>query len=140
MFLIPQLSNRGPILCKKKVWFQSPLTVENFETKQTPATKLTLSDASEPVQTPSPVEPMKPDTDLSKEAETNSEEEKLKLTVRLKRPVQNNIEEAKFFDFIDDSDRDAFFQRMRERRVKLWSVPLFPLTTANTNDGLPCDV
>lgn len=126
-------------MCKKKVWFQSPLIVENFETKQTPATKLTISDASEPVQTPSPVEPMKPDTDISKEAETNSKET-LQLTVRLKRPVQNNIEEAKFFDFINDSERDAFFQRMRERCVKLRSVPLFPLTTANTKNCLSCDV
>lgn len=126
-------------MCKKKVWFKSPLIVENFETKRTPATKLTIYNASEPVQTSSPVEQMEPDTDISREGEMNSKEA-LKLTVRLKRPVQNNVEEAKFFDFIDDSDRDAFFQRMRERCVKLRSASLFPLTTANTENCLSCDI
>lgn len=102
------------------------MIVENFETKRTPATKLTIYNASEPVQTSSPVEQMKPGTDISREGEMNSKEA-LKLTMKLERPVQNNVEKAKFFDFIDDSDRDAFFQGMRERCVKLRSASLFPL-------------
>lgn len=115
------------------------MIVEKFETKHTPATKLTIFNASEPVQTSSPVEQMKPDADVSKEGEMNSKEV-LQLKVRLKRPVENNPEKAKFFDFIDDSHRDEFFQRMRERCVKLRSAPLFPLTAANTENSLSCDI
>lgn len=112
------------------------MIVEKFETKHTPATKLTIFNASEPVQTSSPVEQMKPDADVSKDGE----KEVLQLKVRLKRPVENNPEKARFFDFIDDGDRDEFFQRMRERCVKLRSAPLFPLTAANTENSLPCDI
>ncbi|XP_044079473.1 uncharacterized protein LOC122888741 isoform X2 [Siniperca chuatsi] len=124
----PKVTNRRPILCKKKVWFKSPIIAETFEAKHIPATKLTIHNSSGPVQTSSPAEQMKPDADRSRAGLINSKEEALRLTVTLERPVKNSPEKAKFFDFVNSSDRNAFFQRMRERRVKLRSAPLFPLT------------
>lgn len=59
-------------------------------------------------------------------------EEAHRSKVRLKGSIKNIPERAKFFDFSSDSDEEAFFQRMRERCDKLWSIPLFPLTAGNT--------
>lgn len=121
VFLIPQPTNRRLLLCKKKVWFKSPIT----EIKHCPANKLTRSDANEPLQTSTPVAHTKTEQDLSKESCTDSTDT---LKVRLKGSIKNSPKTATFFDFISDSDRDAFFERMRERCVKLRSIPLFPLT------------
>nr|XP_046265860.1 uncharacterized protein LOC124070219 [Scatophagus argus] len=127
----PKLTNRRPILCKKKVWFKSPMTVETCEAKHTPAAKSTIHDAGEPVQTSSLAEQMKLNADTSRAGEV-SPKEASPLTVRLKKSVNGNPQKAKFFDFTSDGDRDAFFQRMRERCAKLRGAPLFPLTAANT--------
>lgn len=127
VFLIPQPTNRRPFLCKKKVWFKSPIT----EIKHCPANKLTRSDASEPLQTSTPVAHTKTEQDLSKESATDSTDA-FQVKVRLKGTINNSPETATFFDFISDSDRDAFFERMRERCVKLRSIPLSPLTAETT--------
>ncbi|XP_037603544.1 uncharacterized protein LOC119475163 [Sebastes umbrosus] len=116
----PKLTNSRPISYKKKVWF-CPIIAETFEAKHTPASKLTIHMSS-------PAEQLQPDADTSRAGEINSKEEALRLTATLKRPVQSSPEKAKFFDFIDNSDRDAFFKGMRERCVHLRSAPLFPLT------------
>ncbi|XP_035864749.1 uncharacterized protein LOC116056114 isoform X2 [Sander lucioperca] len=113
----PKLTNRRPLLYKKKVWFKSPIVAETFKAKHTPGTKLT-----------GPAEQIQPDTDTFRAGEINSKQEASQLTVKLKRPVQSSLDKAKIFDFIDNSHRDAFFKRMRERCVKLKSAPLFPLT------------
>ncbi|XP_073335338.1 uncharacterized protein [Pagrus major] len=120
----PKLTNRRLILCKKRVCFKSPMVAETLEAKHIPATKLTIHNTSEPVQTSSPAEPMKPDADAHRAGEIKHKEEAL----RLKTP--NNLQKAEFFDFIDDGDRDAFFRSMRERCVKLKSFSSFPLTAA----------
>ncbi|XP_054482426.1 uncharacterized protein LOC129113962 [Anoplopoma fimbria] len=107
----PKLHNRKPISYRKKVWFKSPIIAQTFDTKLTPSTR----------STPGPAEASRP-------GETSSKEDALRLTVTLKRSVKSSPEEAKFFDFMDDSDRDAFFKTMRTRCLKLRSAPLFPLT------------
>lgn len=113
---------------KKKVWFKSPIVAETFKAKHTPGTKLTIHNVSEPAHTSGPAEQIQPDTDTFRAGEINSKQEASQLTVKLKRPVQSSLDKAKIFDFIDNSHRDAFFKRMRERCVKLKSAPLFPLT------------
>lgn len=125
---------------KKKVWFKSPVVAKTFEADNTAATKLTIHSASDPVQTSSLAGQMEPDADTSIAGEINSKEETLHLTVTLKRPVQSSPEKATFFDFVDDSDKDAFFQSMRERCVKLRSAPLFPLTAAKHTELSVCDI
>lgn len=139
MFLISQLTTRRSIRCKKRVWFKSPIISTVFETKRTSVSKLAVFDAGESVQMFSPVEQMKPDTDLSKEGEMNSKEA-LQLMVRMKKPSTNKPKRAKFFDFIDDSDRDKFFHRMQERCDKLRNTPLFPLTAAGMKKCLSYDI
>ncbi|XP_035522130.1 uncharacterized protein LOC118331363 [Morone saxatilis] len=129
----PELANRRPILYKKKVWFKSPMIADIFEVKHSPTTKLTIHNASESVQTS---EHGIPDADTSRAGEINSKEEALRLMVRLKRPVKSSPGKAKFFDFSDNSDRDAFFQGMRERCVKLISAASFPLGAAKCTE--PC--
>lgn len=109
-----------------------------FEAKDTPVTKTTIFNAGEQVQTFSPVDQMKPDTDLSKDAEMKSKEG-LQLMASVEKPSPNKPKKAKFFDFIDDSDTDKFFHRMQERQVKLKNTPLFPLTAAGTECCLSCD-
>lgn len=125
---------------KKKVCFKSPIIAEVFDAKHIPATKMTIHNASESVQTSSLAEQMKSDVDISRAGESSSKEEALHLQVRLRRPVKSEPEKAKFFDFIDDSDRDAFFQRMRERCVKLKSAPFFPLTAAKNKEFMSCHI
>ncbi|XP_049448133.1 uncharacterized protein LOC125898385 [Epinephelus fuscoguttatus] len=129
-----RLTNRKPTVYKKKVWFKSPIIAETFKTKLTPATKLTIHSSSEPAKTSSPTEHMKPDTGTPRTGELNSKEEELQQMVTLKRPVKNSPGEAKFFDFINESDRDAFFKGMRDRCVKLKSAPLFPLIAPGYTD------
>lgn len=124
--MLLQLTNRKPISYKKKVWFKSPIIAATFEAKHTPVTKLTTHNASEPAHMPSPM----PEADSSGAGEIRSKEDASRLTVKLKRSVQSSPEKAKFFDFADDSDRDAFFKEIRERCVKLKSAALFPLTAA----------
>ncbi|XP_034746696.1 uncharacterized protein LOC117955977 isoform X1 [Etheostoma cragini] len=105
----PKLTNRRPLLYKKKVCFKSPIIAENFKAKHTPGTKLT-----------GPAEQIQSDT--FRAGEIHSKKEASQLT------VQSSLGKAKIFDFIDNSHRDAFFKRMRDRCVKLESAPLFPLT------------
>ncbi|XP_018546529.1 uncharacterized protein LOC108893157 isoform X2 [Lates calcarifer] len=125
-----KLTNKRPILCKKKVSFKTPIAAETFEAKHSPATKLTIRDASESVQTSSSAEQMTSVAVTSRAGEINSEDDTPCVRVMLKRPVKSSPEKAKFFDFLCDNERDVFFQRMRERCVKLRSMPLFPLTAA----------
>lgn len=106
----------------KKVWFKSPLT----ESKYTPGGKLLLCD-SEPLQTFSSVDNVKPEDDTHKKRQINSEEA-FQAKVKPKRLTTITPERAMVFDFSSDSDREALFQRMRERRDELWSCPLFPFT------------
>uniref|UniRef100_UPI0037E74814 uncharacterized protein n=1 Tax=Semicossyphus pulcher TaxID=241346 RepID=UPI0037E74814 len=132
----PKLTNRRPISYKKKVWFKSPIISETFETKRIPATKLTVQHTTEPVQTSSPTEQIKPDADPPSPGEISSKEEALPLMVSLKRPLKSSPEKVKFFDFCNNSDRNMFFRGMRERSVRLRSVPLFPLTAAKHTNSL----
>ncbi|XP_033996177.1 uncharacterized protein LOC117490522 isoform X3 [Trematomus bernacchii] len=120
----PKLTNRRTILYKKKVWFKSPIIVDTLEATCIPGTKLTIYCNNEPAHTSSPSEQIQNDT-VTSSANISSKEKALKLKVRSKRPASR---ESKFFGFIDDSDRDAFFDRMRIRSAKLKSAPLFPLT------------
>lgn len=119
-------------MCKKKVWFKSPIIAETFKGKCNPAARvgLTIDDSREPVQTSSPAEQIMPDADTCRTGMISSKEEALQLKVLLERPVKSSPEKANFFDFVTNSDQNAFFQRMRERCVKLRSAPLFPLTAA----------
>ena len=102
------------------------MVAETSEAKHIPATKLNIHNTSEPDQTSSQAEQMKPDTDASRPGEINHKEEVLQM----KSPFKSNLNNAEFFDFIDDSDRDAFFRSMRERCVRLKSFSSFPLTAA----------
>ncbi|XP_029304180.1 uncharacterized protein LOC115019010 isoform X3 [Cottoperca gobio] len=122
-----KLTNRRPILYKKKVWFKSPIIAETVEAKHILATKLTIYNANEPAHTSSTAEQIQPDADTFTAGEISSKEA-LQLTGVLQRPVKSNPEKVTFFDFIDDSERDAFFEEMRIRCVELESAPLFPLT------------
>lgn len=124
-FLISQLPRRKPILFRK-VWFKSPL----IQSKHAPASKLPVNSDNEPFQTSSPVKHMKPEDDTSNGGQMDHEEAR-QSKVRLKRSITKTPERAKFFHFSSDIDEEAFFQRMRERCEKLWSVPLFPLTAGN---------
>ncbi|XP_023131514.1 uncharacterized protein LOC111572185 [Amphiprion ocellaris] len=114
-----KLTSRRPILCKKKVWFKSPVIAE---TKHVPASRLTLHNTSEPFQTPSPRVRIKHYAEASRSKERSYN----KQTAMLKR----SPEKPKFFDFLSDSDRDAFFQKMSKRSDKLRSFVLFPLIAA----------
>lgn len=129
-FLISQLSKRKPILLRKKVWFKSPLN----QSKHAPASKLPVHCDNEPLQTSSPAKHLKPEDETSNSGQMDPEEAN-RSKVRLKRSITTSIktpERAKFFHFSSDSDEEAFFQRMRERCDKLWSIPFFPLTAENT--------
>ncbi|XP_040005727.1 uncharacterized protein LOC120802222 [Xiphias gladius] len=130
-----QLTTKRPILCKKKVSFKTPIISEIFEANHIPATKLTIHNARESVKPNSLAEQIKPDAETSRADEINSKDDTLHLSVTLKRPVKSCVEKAKFFDFVSDSDRDVFFQRMRERCVKLRSTPVFPLTAAKHTEA-----
>lgn len=126
-FLISQLPKRKPILFKKKVWFKCPL----IQSKHAPASKLPVHCDNEPFQTSSPVQHIKLEDDTPNGGQMDPEEAR-RSKVRLKRSITKNPERAKFFDFISDSDEEAFFQRMRERCDNLWSIPFFPLMAENT--------
>ncbi|XP_068188071.1 uncharacterized protein [Antennarius striatus] len=130
-----KLTNRRQILLKKKVWFKSPVTVETCEAHRTAPTKLNI-DTNRPVRLSSPAERIKPDVDTSRAGETSPDDETSKLTVRLNRQVRRSQPTAKFFDFNNDHERDAFFQMMEERCVKLRSAPSFPLSFANIENVL----
>ncbi|KAF3841142.1 hypothetical protein F7725_007004 [Dissostichus mawsoni] len=123
----PKLTNRRNISYKKKVWFKSPIIVDTLEAKCIPGTKLTIYRNNEPAHTSSPSEQIQNDAVTSSAGKLSFKEKALKLKVRSKRPVIIS-RESKFFDFIDDSDSDAFFDRIRIRCAKLRSAPLFPLT------------
>ncbi|XP_028277914.1 uncharacterized protein LOC114446469 [Parambassis ranga] len=112
-----KLTKRKPILYRKKVWFKSPVVSETFRTNLTPATKLCTTE-------------VKPDVDTPGVGVISFKEESLPLKVEIKRPVTTSPEKVSFFDFVDDKERDAFFQKMRERCAKLKNAALFPLTAA----------
>ncbi|XP_003971056.3 uncharacterized protein isoform X1 [Takifugu rubripes] len=118
-----KLPKRKPILFRKKVWFKSPL----IQSKDAPASKLPVHCDNEPFQTSSPVQHIKPEDNTSNGGQMDPEEAP-RSKVRLKRSITKTPERAKFFHFSSDSDEEAFFQRMRERCDKLWSIPFFPLT------------
>lgn len=124
-FLISQLAKRMPILFRK-VWFKSPL----IQSKHAPASELPVHCDNEPFQTSSPVQHIKPEDDASNGGKMDPEEAH-RSKVMLKRSITKTPERAKFFHFSSDSDEEAFFQRMRERCDKLWSIPFFPLTAEN---------
>ncbi|XP_071316905.1 uncharacterized protein [Trachinotus anak] len=132
---LSQIASKRPILCKKKVSFKIPIIAETFEAKHSPATKLTIHNASESFRTASPAEQTKPDAETSKVGKINFEDDAPHLRVTLKRPVKSSPEKAKFFDFVSDTDREVFFQRMKERCVKLRCTPLFPLTASKHTDA-----
>ncbi|KAK5918290.1 hypothetical protein CgunFtcFv8_003066 [Champsocephalus gunnari] len=119
------LTNRRTISYKKKVSFKSPIIVDTLEAKYIPGTKLTIYHNNELAHTSSTSE--QNETDTPSAGNISYKEKALKLKVRSKRPVIISPE-SKFFDFIDDSDSDAFSDRMRIRCAKLRSAPLFPLT------------
>nr|XP_043898652.1 uncharacterized protein LOC122779971 isoform X2 [Solea senegalensis] len=120
---------------KKKVSFKCPLVAVVPEAKHVPVIKLTVNNVvSDTVPTSSPAELMKPDKETSGAGELNSGDGTVHVRVALKRPVKRSLEKAKFFDFAGDGDRDLFFQRMRERCVKLRSIPLFPLSVPESMD------
>lgn len=120
-------------MCKKKVWFKSPIIAKSFEAKTIPAMKLTTHE-SEPVHWSSPAELIKPDADTSRADEINSKEDTLHLMVTLKRPVKSSPGQGKFFDFVSDGDSDEFFQRERQRCARLRGFSLFPLTAAKRTE------
>ena len=103
-------------MCRKKVWFRSPAAVETFKAKHIPSS---TSEQSSPKQ-------MKPDVETSEMGEISFREDILPMAVMLKRPVKASPAKAKFFDFGSDSERDAYFQRMRERCAKLKSAVFIP--------------
>ncbi|XP_020493949.1 uncharacterized protein [Labrus bergylta] len=123
----PKLTNRRPILYKKKVWFKSPIISETLEEKHILANKLTPHYTTEPVGTAFLTEKNKPDADTSSTGKSSFKEETEGLMVSLKRPPESSSKTAEFFDFGNDSEKDAFFQSMKERTIRLVSVPLFPL-------------
>lgn len=125
VILLPQITKKRPILCKKVI-FKSPIVAEII-----PASKCVIRYTNEPVQTSSPADQMKPGEETSRAGEVNSEDDTLHLKVILKRPVKRSSNKATFFGFDSDIDRDVFFQMMRGRCDKLRSAPLFPLSAAD---------
>lgn len=118
--MLPQITRKRPILCKKKVSFKSPFISETFGSKHSqPATRSTTDNESSSLVTQ-----MRPDIETS-------EDETPDPTVNLKRPVENSPEPVKLFDFASDSERDMLFEMMRVRSVKLTNIPLFPLPAAH---------
>ncbi|XP_031729934.1 uncharacterized protein LOC116398065 isoform X1 [Anarrhichthys ocellatus] len=120
----PKLSNRKPILYKKKVWFKIPIMAEPLGPQHTQTPTLSVHDAPDPVH-------------VSGGEEVSSSEDALRLTVTLTRPVTSSPDDVTFFDFNDAADRDAFFIGMRTRCVKLTSAPLFPLTALECTESSP---
>ncbi|KAK9536892.1 hypothetical protein VZT92_006645 [Zoarces viviparus] len=120
----PKLSNRKPILYKKKVWFKSPIVAEPLRPTHTQTPTLSVHDAPDPVH-------------VSGGEEVSSPEDARRLTVTLTRPVTSSPDDVTFFDFVDAADRDAFFRGMRTRCVKLTSAPLFPLTVLECTESSP---
>ncbi|XP_034462530.1 uncharacterized protein LOC117774312 [Hippoglossus hippoglossus] len=113
---------RRPILFKKKVSFKTPVV---REVKRISVARTTFPNTSESARRPSKGEQVKPHAEAPGVGEMNSEDDTPQLRVTLKRPVKRIPEKARFFDFVSDGDRDLFFQRARERCVKLRSIALF---------------
>ncbi|XP_029925317.1 uncharacterized protein LOC115371874 [Myripristis murdjan] len=124
---IPKLTNRKPIHYKKKVRFKSPMVAESIGPKNIPAAKLPNEDTGVPVLTSSPVNLMTTDADMLEVDKINIEDDTKPWRLTLTRPATTSPEQATFFDFASDSDRAAFFQRLRDRYSRLRSAPLFPL-------------
>ncbi|XP_041863540.1 uncharacterized protein LOC121653868 isoform X1 [Melanotaenia boesemani] len=115
----PKLIVRRPILYKKKVWFKSPITAETLEAKPIPSSTSELSNLHKQVKPGQGTNP-------SKMGEISCREETLPLMLKLKRPLKTSQVKARFFDFGNDSEWDAYFQWMRERSDKLKNPVLFP--------------
>ncbi|XP_047463772.1 uncharacterized protein LOC125021679 isoform X2 [Mugil cephalus] len=124
------LTHRMHLVCKKKVCFKSPITDETFKANHIPPSKLSVHSNSESFPVASQPEKVKPDAETSGAGEISFKDESLPVTVRLRSAAKCDPEKAKFFDFVSDDERDTFFQKMRERWVKLRSAALFPLTVA----------
>ncbi|CAJ1063450.1 uncharacterized protein LOC117813238 isoform X3 [Xyrichtys novacula] len=115
-------AKRRSISHKKKVCFKSPFVFKLSEAKPTSANKVTPHITTKPVGRASPTEQNKPETDPHEAGEGGVKEDESQT--------------VKFFDFDTDSDRDAFFQMMRERSVRLRNAPLFPLTAVKPTNSL----
>ncbi|XP_024862515.1 uncharacterized protein LOC108238054 [Kryptolebias marmoratus] len=114
----PKPTGRKLILCKKKVWFKSPISTETFRAKRiTPSASAARNTSESPGQT-------KLDPKASQTGESSSKSETSPLLVTLKRPAKTSS--VTFFDFGSDNERDAFFQRMRKRSDTLRSFVIFP--------------
>lgn len=125
--MLPQFTNRKPIRYKKKVCFKSPIIAESIGPKNIPAAKLPNENTGVPVLTSSPINLMTADADTLEADEIIIEDDTKPWRLTLKRPATASPEQATFFDFASDSDRDAFFQRLRDRYSRLRNAPLFPL-------------
>ncbi|XP_041656651.1 uncharacterized protein LOC121518422 isoform X2 [Cheilinus undulatus] len=126
----PKPTNRRPISYKKKVSFKSPIISATFEEKHILTNNLTSHNTAGPVGTATLAEKENHDADTSRASDSGFKEGAVCPMPSLASPTESVSMTAKFFDFANDSKRDEFFKRMRERTVRLWNVPLLPLTAA----------
>ncbi|XP_038162734.1 uncharacterized protein LOC119797647 [Cyprinodon tularosa] len=105
---ITKLSEREPILPRKKVWFKSPITSEIQIDKDITRSSKNFSN--------------------SRTGISSAEDETLPFCGTLNRP-----QKARFFHFVDKSEEEAYFQKMRERCEKLRNAVFFPLILEKEN-------
>ncbi|XP_023198580.1 protein IFH1-like isoform X1 [Xiphophorus maculatus] len=117
----PKLSERKPITFRKKVRFKSldATEIQNEKEIKSPATS--GKNTSSPSR---PLQKIKPHPMTSRRNVTSFKDQPLPLAV--KRPGRTCSEKATFFQFVNDDERRAFFQKMKERSVKLSSAVFFP--------------
>lgn len=116
--LIPApTSDRACKLFKKQVRFRSPLFSEKSrrESTGTPKRKIQCHKII-----PKQAAPTK-----------NTETETLQVD------EDDDVDGGTFFDFSCDSERDSYFQKMRERYTKLKNAAVFPLTAVSTEESAP---
>lgn len=85
-----------------------------------------------PIEMSSPAKQMTADVETLRVVEVIPKEDKQEApaTVTIQKPVKRSREQARIFDFGDDTDEEVFFQAWRDRCARLKSIPLFPLTAA----------
>nr|XP_015816938.2 uncharacterized protein LOC107386828 isoform X1 [Nothobranchius furzeri] len=113
----PKLTWRTHVVRKKKVWFKSPIAAEISKAKPFTSSTSTLQNTSE---SSSPRGKVTPDTKIGCKTKTSPH------LMTLKIPVKSGSEQALFFDFVSNDEREAFFKKMRERCAKLTSSVFFP--------------